>query len=129
MIGIDFVKAGNATFTFANPEKKRYTFKVKYSEKIKKHFVYVLTGPSNESDYTYMGGLYDSKLALTRASKYTHASLPVKVFNYAMDIIEGYKPLLKGYFLEHDNHCGRCGRKLTTPESIKCGLGPTCKGK
>jgi len=129
MINLDFVKAGNATFTFANPENKRYTFKVKFSEKINKHFVYMLTGPSNESDYTYMGALYGFKLALTRASKFTHASLPVKVFNYAMSIIGGNKPLLTGYFLEHDNHCGRCGRKLTTPESIKLGLGPTCKGK
>ena len=26
----------------------------------------------------------------------------------------------------HHGRCGRCGRKLTTPESIRLGLGPVC---
>jgi len=28
----------------------------------------------------------------------------------------------------HEGKCGKCGRKLTTPESIKNGFGPTCLG-
>jgi hypothetical protein len=34
----------------------------------------------------------------------------------------GYKTI-KVY---HSGKCGKCGRKLTTPESIKSGLGPYC---
>ena len=26
----------------------------------------------------------------------------------------------------HSGKCGKCGKKLTTPESIKSGLGPYC---
>jgi len=26
----------------------------------------------------------------------------------------------------HSGNCAKCGRKLTTPESIKNGLGPIC---
>ncbi len=129
MIDLNFIKAGNATFTIANPDGKRYTFKVKYSKKIKQYFAYILTGPSNTSDYTYLGMLFDDHIVPTKKSKYSVLSLPIKVINYAIDIANGDKQLLPGYFLEHNSHCGRCGRELTTPESIKTGLGPVCRGK
>ena len=129
MIDLNYIKAGNATFTFANPKNERYTYKVKYSEQIKQHFVYMLTGANNETDYTYMGMFAFDRVQMTRKSKYKTDSIPVKVFNYAMTVISGYNELLPGYFLEHNGHCGRCGRKLTTPESIKLGLGPVCAGK
>ena len=29
----------------------------------------------------------------------------------------------------HVGKCGKCGKKLTTPESILTGLGPTCSNK
>jgi hypothetical protein len=29
----------------------------------------------------------------------------------------------------HEGVCGRCGAKLTNPDSIKQGLGPICLGK
>ena len=129
MINMNYIKAGNATFTFANPKNERYTYKVKYSKKINQHFVYLLTGANNETDYTYMGMFAFDRVQMTRKSKYKADSIPVKVFNYAMTVISGYNELLNGYFLEHDGHCGRCGRKLTTPESIKAGLGPVCIAK
>lgn len=129
MIDINYLNAGNATFTIANPENKRYTYKVKYSKKLHRSFVFMLTGNNNETDYTYMGMMLLSDFVLTNKSKYIATSLPVKVFNYALDIIKGDKELQPGYFLEHNGHCGRCGRKLTTPESIKAGLGPVCVSK
>lgn len=129
MIDINYIKAGNATFTIANPKGERYTYKIKYSKKIKQYFAYILTGSNNESDYTYIGMLFDNHIVPTKKSKYSVLSLPIKVINYAIDIANGDKQLLSGYFLEHNGHCGRCGRKLTTPESIKSGLGPICRTK
>lgn len=29
----------------------------------------------------------------------------------------------------HTGYCGKCGRKLTTPQSIQTGLGPTCQSR
>lgn len=129
MIDQKFLNAGNATFTIANPKGVRYTYKVKFSKKLERTFVFVLTGSNNETDYTYMGMLIRSDFMLTRRSKYKNDSLPVKVFNYALDIIYGYKALLPNYFLEHNGHCAKCGRKLTTPESIKHGIGPFCRSQ
>ena len=31
-----------------------------------------------------------------------------------------------GYKVHHEGKCGRCGRKLTTPESCLRGIGPEC---
>jgi len=131
MITKQFLLAGNAIFTIANPKGNRYTFRVNYSKKLKKHFVYLLTGSNNETDYTYMGMLIPlvNNIILTNKSKYNIESLSVKVFNYALKVINGNKLLLDGYFLEHEGRCGKCGRTLTTPESIKSGLGPVCRGK
>jgi len=129
MIDLAYLMAGKATFTIANPKKDRYTYKVSLSKELNRHFVYMLTGSNNETDYTYVGMISYENLLLTRASKFKESTLPVKVFKYALDIAKGNKALLPGYFLEHNGHCGRCGRKLTTPESIKLGLGPVCRGK
>ena len=129
MIDIDFIMAGKATFTIANPNNDRYTFKVEYSDALDRTFVYLMTGPSNEIDYTYMGMIVNYSFIITRKSKFSHDSMPVKVFEYALLIAQGKKPLPTGYFFEHNGKCGRCGRKLTTPESIKSGLGPICRGK
>ena len=131
MITKDFLLAGKAIFTIANPEKKRYTYKVVYSKNIEKYFAYVLTGKNNKKDYTYLGMVVgdNPKLVLTKKSKYNYESLLVKVFDYSLTIINGYRKLKDGYFLEHEGYCGKCGRPLTTPESIKAGLGPVCRGK
>lgn len=130
MINLNFIKAGNAIFTMSNPDGKRYTFKVSYSKKIKKHFAYVLTGSNNEKDYTYLGMMNNvNKIIPTKKSNFTSQSLPIRVINYAISIACGKNDLLKGYFLEHEGSCGRCGRTLTTPESIKSGLGPVCRNK
>jgi len=125
MIDKRYLKAGKAVFTFANPDGVRYTYSVRISKDKKVWFVSLLTAPGQ---YTYMGLLRDG-LQITKASKYTVESLPVKVFKYALQIAYGQKPLLPNYFLEHEGQCGRCGRELTTPDSIKAGFGPYCLTK
>lgn len=129
MLNANYLMAGNATFTIANPKGERYTFKVKYSKKIKQFFAYALTGPSNTKDFTYVGMVSNDNVVLTNKSRYTPLSKLFNVLNYAFDIVNGKKELKSGYFLEHNGHCGRCGRKLTTPESIKAGIGPVCINK
>ena len=34
-----------------------------------------------------------------------------------------------GFDVHHEGKCGKCGRPLTVPESVKTGLGPICSGK
>jgi hypothetical protein len=128
-----FITAGNAYFTVRSVKTgTRYTFRVSLprNEDRKKMypaswFVALLTGPDNTGDYTYLGLVKDGAFKLTRASKMREDSVPVRAFRYV------YEHLARKQFpadleLWHEGRCGRCGRKLTVPESIDRGIGPEC---
>ena len=124
-----YMKAGRGKVTISNEETgNRYTFKFSKgqartnSEMI---FVKLLTGANNESDYTYVGVLTDNGIKLTSASKVTAEAPSYKAFNWVirhLSALDKY-PQVKVY---HEGVCGKCGRALTTPESIKSGIGPEC---
>lgn len=132
----EFVTAGNAIFTVHNDKGDHYTFKVR--SKSHDHygttwFVNLLTGPDNESDYTYVGILdKDSgSVRLTKKSKLTDDSKPVKVIRWALKLLWAKKPLPAGYGIHGEGRCGRCGRTLTHPDGIspeghRFGFGPHC---
>lgn len=62
---------------------------------------------------------------LTRASRASLDAPSVKALRWLLHRIRESKPLddLKVY---HEGTCSRCGKNLTTPESIKRGIGPVC---
>jgi len=133
MINLDFILAGNATFTISNSAGVRYTYKVKRSKMTHGYdrestFVSLLTGADNEIDYTYLGMLVEgNRVITTRASRMSADSLPVKVINWAINQLERFGQLPEGYSIHHEGRCGRCGRTLTVPESIDSGIGPECQ--
>jgi len=121
-----YMKAGRGKVTISNEETgNRYTFKFSNIENGKMTFVKLLTGANNESDYTYVGVLTDNGIKLTSASKVTAEAPSYRAFNWVirhLSTLDKY-PQVKVY---HEGVCGRCGRTLTTPESIKSGIGPEC---
>lgn len=143
MITKDFVLAGQSVFTVDIPQqfqnswlsKPHYTFKITQKEASAQFpeswFVSLLSGPDNISDYQYLGMLlpFNGRLKLTKASKMRDDSVPVVLFNRichniwenSLDKVENL-----GFGVYHNGKCGRCGRVLTTPESIRAGLGPIC---
>jgi hypothetical protein len=147
MISTTFVTAGNATLTIEVPtewaanhgSKPHYTFKVRKKEDRNNpnnsvYFVSILTGPDNTSDYKYVGLLNpnNGSVRTTAKSAYDANSIPMRLLNRSLacvwanntDAIEA-----AGFKLHHAGKCGRCGRKLTVPESIETGLGPECAGR
>jgi Family of unknown function (DUF6011) len=152
-IGIsrEFLFAGRAIFTVSNGRGERYTFRVRKKELLKDPprgtsqtdadwrernppekwwFVQLLTGPENTNDYTYVGVLLNTgAVKLTTKSKFTTASKPYRVANWVCQKVVRQEPLPSGYEVLHAGRCGRCGRLLTVPESIKTGLGPECAGR
>lgn len=140
-----FLRAGNATFTVANPKGDHYTFCIQTPDvdedtpvAMQKPiwFVSLLSGPDNHSDYVYLG-VYDpgtAKLRLTKKSKYNDDSLPVKVFRWAVALIYHDQPTPAGYSIARSCRCGRCGRTLTHPDGVtdegyRQGFGPVCWAK
>lgn len=124
----NYVLAGRAIFTITAANNTRYTYRVSQDkDNPRRFFVRVLFGPDNEQDYRYLGLFYDDslKLRLTKASIVESKDNKALVFQALLDDIDrGYK--VGEYSLYPSCKCARCGRRLTTPESIKLGLGPEC---
>ena len=124
----NFVFAGSATVTLRSKKTgERFTYKIKASDDGECHFVKYLRGPANERDYAYLGYIRKNK-------RYAHGGLkahagpntPVAVaFEFFGECLWQGK-LSRHLEVFHEGKCGRCGRKLTVPGSIKTGLGPDC---
>lgn len=128
----DFVLAGKAIFTVQNEKTgNRFTYKVKQAEDAKKvWFVSVLAGPDNGSNYNYIGTIFGNDFYVptldfrhTKKSTVKPEAQSFKVFAW---MLKNSLVLPEFVKLHHEGFCGRCGRRLTVPESIKNGLGPEC---
>src|SRR5262252_6076133 len=135
-----FTLAGKATLTLTSLKSgNRFTYKVKQAtdqnDKPKDWwFVSVLSGPDNETSYTYIGSLgsnaADGTVTFrhTKGSKVTEDAPSFKGFRYFWDhVFNGKMP--PHMEVRHEGKCGRCGRKLTVPDSIDRGIGPECYGR
>jgi len=127
---LEYMLAGKSIFTLQNSTNgNRYTFKIKKLKNKDLWFVSVLTGNNNENDYTFLGTIfysnnkYNYKHSLK--SRATKDAVSVKVITWFLEKIQVNKvpDFIKFY---HMNHCGRCGRTLTVPESVTSGYGPEC---
>lgn len=119
-----YILAGNATVTVKSLSTgTRFTYKVTKAGPTV-YFVGVLSGPDNEVDYSYIGIVRRGVFTLTRKSRAGMSAASVRAFawlsrNWEDDRAEVW----------HEGRCGRCGRTLTVPESIKSGIGPVCEEK
>lgn len=136
---INFIKAGHAIFTvYFRNAGKHFTFRIaKSKKKDSPLFVSLLTGSNNEASYTYVGLLtdYSNTLAL-RGQKMSAEADSMKALAFLLGRLttarrngytNGWERATPAHveFL-HMGACGRCGRTLTTPESLHTGLGAYC---
>jgi hypothetical protein len=127
-----FTLAGLATLTLKSTRTgAHYTFKVKQApadeatgEEKALWFVSVL---ADSDRYMYVGCIAGAaeNFKLTGGSKFTEAAGCTKAWRYFWAGIQTgvVKPELE---IRHEGRCGRCGRELTTPESVDTGFGPEC---
>jgi len=133
-VTVAFMLAGNAHVTFQSAKTgTRFTYHVVaapppsvVSNVPVSHFVHVLVGPD---DYKYLGCIYTNRLY-----KHGHNSRIDRNAKSAIafawvwgKLTAGKMPDVLGVW--HEGRCGKCGRRLTTPESIESGLGPICAKK
>jgi hypothetical protein len=129
-----YTLAGHATLTLTSQRTgARYTYKVSRAKDGPREqykdlwFVGLLTGPDNESDYSYVG-VINGTFKLTGKSRYKEDSVPVRAFRYFWQHVDAGR-MPPEVEVRHAGTCGRCGRKLTVDESIDRGFGPECIGK
>jgi len=125
-----FVLGGNSTFTIKSVKTgNRFTFRAKADkENPSRVYVSVLTGPDNESNYSYLGTIFrhNEEHAVYRHGKKSRVS-PESRSAIAFDWFwRNSKNLPDGVQFLKSGKCCRCGRTLTTPESIEAGYGPEC---
>jgi hypothetical protein len=119
----EFVFAGNSTFTLSG-NGVRATYRVVLSSDEKVFFVRYLSGPDNESSYSYLGHVSKRDRQFFLGKKMTAESVSAQLF---IKLFESFKARTEsGLTVWHHGRCGRCGRLLTVPESIAAGIGPDC---
>jgi len=124
-----YILGGNATITVVSKESgTRFTYRIRAKEVDNDrtlHFVSVLRGPENTSDYTFLGTVFpDGNYRHGSRSKVAADAPSAKAFAWLWTHLDSDK-----IEIWHSGACSRCGRKLTTPESIERGLGPVCAGR
>lgn len=130
---VTFLLAGNAHVTFQSRRTgTRFTYRVRAADprpgddREPPHFVAVLTAPDH---YDYLGCVFDRRTykhgKKSRIGEYAPSAV---AFGWVWDQLQMGRmhPELAVY---HEGRCGKCGRRLTTVESILSGLGPVCGGR
>lgn len=123
----DYILGGDAYFTLRSKKTgTRFTYHANAPENDGgMRFLAVLTGPANEEDYRYFGYIRGAIFHFGRKSKISMDAPSVIAFRWAWNQLD--KGKLPGALeIWHEGRCGRCGRKLTVPESIANGFGPEC---
>lgn len=131
----EFILAGNALFTIKSRRTgERFTFKVRgvqpQAEQPPTHWnVAVLYGPDNTRHYKHFGRIIDEDFVASGGIKTKAESVFITAFDWFWTKLRlGSDPLARCEFF-HAGRCGRCGRLLTTPESVSAGIGPECRDK
>ena len=127
----EFVLGGNATITIESGKTNRhFTYKVRRSENDDGlYFIKNLRGPDNAQDYVYVGCFYADTKKFVVAKSYRDREVDswptsIRAIRYLFNNLDKVPDILHVY---HEGRCCRCGRTLTTPESIRKGIGPECE--
>lgn len=131
------VQAGRSILTVRSRRTgARFTFRFTRPEaepgRVRPIWANVLTGPDNESHYEYLGTIWpDGGSAFRYAhGKKSRVTADAPSAQAAAWVTRNLGPrasvLLEEAEWWHEGRCGRCGRRLTVPESIATGFGPDC---
>lgn len=121
-----FVFAGDATFTLRSAQTgTSFTYNVRPSDDGRVHFVSVLTGPDNRSDYRYLGLFRGPDYEHDRKRRISPDAPSALAFSFFAKCL-GKGRMHEALEFYHEGKCARCARKLTTPASVLTGIGPEC---
>lgn len=118
-------------YTIVGPKGGHRTLRLQTVEDSKsdgvKQWLAYLSGADNVGDYKTVGFVHGNEVTLFRKydGQYTDVVAAARFLVKNADKIGEYG---KQYALR-SGKCYRCGHKLTTPESVKEGLGPICAKK
>jgi hypothetical protein len=122
-----FCFGGHAHFTLESKVSgQHYTFEISRKEYGQKEYWFAAV-MTNGDQYTYIGQVVANfNIKLTAKSRLTADAPAVKALCWFLRALAaGQVP--DTVVVYHSGRCGCCGRELTSPESIRCGIGPVCR--
>ena len=130
---LTYIMGGHGSFTLVNASSGAYiTYRVRWSKDREAAFVSFLSGPDTYSylgvlDFTYddQGDLF-ADLRLTAKSQATWTARSTRGMVWLLEQCMNVRELPSTMKFQHSGQCCKCGRELTTPESIARGIGPIC---
>lgn len=126
-----YLFGGKSTITLQSTvTNDHFTYKIKKHKEKDLYFVQYLHGRNNETDFSFFGTIFgkEGNFVLSKKSKLNKDSKVYLAFKWFYKNLNNSKKL-EMLRVFHNGTCGRCGRKLTTPESVKNGFGPECVKK
>lgn len=128
----DYMLAGHSTFTIKSVKTgKRFTFKMKKintEDGSDRWLVLRLVGPDNLNGFSTIANFsIERGFWPTWAHRQFMRQTPYFIaLDWLWRQINEKKLLPDSVEVWHEGVCACCGRKLTVPESIAAGFGPTC---
>lgn len=128
---LQYLHGGAGQVTMYSPTGKTRTYKVaKPRHDQFADGTYFIYAQYSNGEWAYVGMVDPEDLVVIRT---THSKFPrnhsiFKGAEYLYDMATGRIRSTKMRVL-HEGVCGACGRKLTDPKSIACGIGPSCRRK
>jgi hypothetical protein len=122
-----FCFGGHAHFTLeSRVSGHHYTFEISKKEFGGNEFWFAAV-LANGDQYTYIGKIVAQKsIQFTAKSRLTKDAPAVKALGWFLRVLAvGNIPDTVTVY--HSGRCGCCGRELTDPESVRCGIGPVCR--
>lgn len=139
---LKFITGGNAYVTLRSRKTGvRFTYRVRVSQQALEgkqnplpFFLSVLSGADNTGDYQFFGTMFVDatngqvmEYRHSRKSRISVTAPSVQAMSWMLKHLERKDEVFMGKLeVWHDGRCGRCGRKLTVPESVASGFGPDC---
>jgi hypothetical protein len=139
---LEFIRAGKAIMTIESKRtQKHFTFKFNTPKDLDPEkdglknwkdipvWVRLLTGPNNDDrgNYTFIGTIFGKRYFHSKKTKISDEATAIKALVYWFNsVVAKKKENLELIQLYHEGRCMKCGRKLTTPDSIERGIGPVC---
>lgn len=121
--------AGKSTFTIFNANTgNRYTYKVKQGvNNPDAYHVMLMTGSDNNNDFTFIGTIFEKRKFNFYKNCRIDEKLPsIQGFIWFLIKVATNQAIGEHVEMWHEGKCCKCGRKLTTPDSLKSGFGPEC---
>ena len=125
-----FCFGGHARFTLESKVSgNHFTFEISKKEYPGDKVYWFASVLTNGDQYTYIGKVLSrSYIQFTPKSRLTDDAPAVKALRWFLRALcAGQVPETVSVY--HSGKCGCCGRELTDPESVRCGLGPVCREK